>query len=454
MAAVNVCSNAKALGRGLVAMLKRVVVLLIGNVVVLCVAAELTALAVYYFQHGWLFYLNPYRTTFQPVGPTASGGALTDVGLHPYFGPVHRAGLPVEVPASMAAGGQAAQAATVTNNFGFASERAYPYRRASDREFLVGIFGGSVGAWFCQLGAPRVAQSLSARPFFRDKTIVPLCFSHEGYKQPQQALLLTYFLSMGQQFDLVVNIDGFNEVALSRVNDEAGMDMSMPSAMHLAGLRDLIDGATMTSEKLQSLAAIEGHRQRMNTVAARLNRAWSATVFVALERYYRVVEARYQAERVTFAALPSAATQGSAVHITPRIDRGEASRFFDEVAQLWLRSSDVMRDALVRQGAAYVHVLQPNQYFSRRRFTEEERKVAINPASPFKPGAELGYPKLLAALSGSASGGGATVFDATRLFDDERAPVYVDDCCHYTLRGNELLADFIVRSALSVRPDW
>lgn len=435
-------------------MLKRVVVLVVGNLVVLCVAAELTALGVYYFQHGWLFYLNPYRTNFQPLGATASGGAVTDVGLHPYFGPVHRAGLPVEVPASMAAGGQATPLPIVTNNFGFASGHTYPYRKTSDREFIVGIFGGSVAAWFCQLGAPRVAQSLGARPFFRDRTIVPLCFSHEGYKQPQQALLLTYFLSIGQQFDLVVNIDGFNEVALSRVNDEAGLDMSMPSAMHLEGLRNLIDGATMTSEKVQSLAAIEGHRQRMNTVAARLNRAWSATVFVALERYYRLVEARYQAERVRFAALPSAAVQGSAVHVTPRIDRGEPSRFFDEVAQLWLRSSNVMRDALTRQGAAYVHVLQPNQYFSQPSFTEQERKVAINPASPFKPGAERGYPKLLAALRDSVSGGEAAAFDATRLFDTERAPVYVDDCCHYTLRGNELLADFIVRSVLSVRPTW
>ncbi len=439
---------------GWVAMLKRVLGLLVGNVVVLCVAAELTALGVYYYQHGWLFYLNPYRTTFQPVGAASSGGALTDVGLHPYFGPVHRAGLPVEVPASMGGNAQPAGAPMVTNNFGFASPHAYPYRPPSEREFIVGIFGGSVGAWFCQLGAPRLVQSLSARPFFREKTIVPLCFSHEGYKQPQQALLLTYFLSVGQRFDLVVNIDGFNEVALSRVNDEAGLDMSMPSTMHLDGLRNLIDGATLTSEKLQSLAAIEGHRQRMNTVAARLNRAWSATVFVALERYYRVVEGRYQAERVTFAALPSAASTGSAVHVTPRIDRGGPNRFFDDVAELWLRSSNVMRDALARQGTVYVHVLQPNQYFSQRRFTDEERRVALNPASPFKPGADQGYPKLLAALSRGVKEGGSPMFDATRLFDEESAAMYVDDCCHYTRRGNELLADFVVRSVLSVRPGW
>ena len=35
---------------------------------------------------------------------------------------------------------------------------------------------------------------------------VPLCFSHEGYKQPQQLLVLSYFLSLGQPFDLVINM--------------------------------------------------------------------------------------------------------------------------------------------------------------------------------------------------------------------------------------------------------
>jgi hypothetical protein len=30
----------------------------------------------------------------------------------------------------------------------------------------------------------------------------------------------------------------------------------------------------------------------------------------------------------------------------------------------------------------------------------------------------------------------------------------VDDCCHYTRKGNELLADFVAKAVLSVRPDW
>ena len=208
--------------------MKRTLTLLAVNAAVLVVAAELLALGAYYFQTGWLFYLNPYRARFDIVGGAAAGG-LTDMGLHPYFGPVHRSGIPVEIPASMqdvAPGTPRTDtpAGFATNNFGFATPHDFPYLKKSEREFVVGVFGGSVGVWFCQLGMPRVVQELSQRPFFRDRTIVPLCFSHEGYKQPQQAVLLTYFLSIGQQFDLVINLDGFNEVALSRLNQERGFE--------------------------------------------------------------------------------------------------------------------------------------------------------------------------------------------------------------------------------------
>jgi hypothetical protein len=33
--------------------------------------------------------------------------------------------------------------------------------------------------------------------------------------------------------------------------------------------------------------------------------------------------------------------------------------------------------------------------------------------------------------------------DATGVFDREPAPVYEDDCCHYTRLGNERLAELI-----------
>ena len=34
------------------------------------------------------------------------------------------------------------------------------------------------------------------------------------------------------------------------------------------------------------------------------------------------------------------------------------------------------------------------------------------------------------------------------------SPVYIDDCCHYTLRGNQLLADSIARQILESKGPW
>ena len=96
------------------------------------------------------------------------------------------------------------------------------------------------------------------------------------------------------------------------------------------------------------------------------------------------------------------------------------------------------------RGAVYVHVLQPNQYATSRTFTPEEAQVAVNAGSPFKPGAEQGYPALVRALDARrAAGSPWSEQDGTHLFDRESSKVYIDDCCHYTLRGYELLADFV-----------
>jgi hypothetical protein len=134
-----------------------------------------------------------------------------------------------------------APARLTTNNFGFVALQDYPFIKTSPRQYIIGIFGGSVGVWFCQIGAHHLLEGLRRNAFFKDRELIPLCFSHEGYKQPQQLLVLAYFLSIGQSFDLVVNIDGFNEVALSSLNDQRGLDISMPSVMHLDPLANLMN---------------------------------------------------------------------------------------------------------------------------------------------------------------------------------------------------------------------
>jgi hypothetical protein len=57
---------------------------------------------------------------------------------------------------------------------------------------------------------------------------------------------------------------------------------------------------------------------------------------------------------------------------------------------------------------------------------------------------EKGYPVLARQQTS-----GLRFLDATRLFDREPSPVYMDDCCHYTARGNQLLAASIAQHILT-----
>lgn len=435
---------------------RRIAVLLV-NVLVFVVFAELVSLTIYYYDTGHLFYLH--RKTYELI-PETRDRRLTGEGLHPYFGPTHKSGYPFDLPESLrtprvSERGASQPPRVETNNFGFVSPYNYPFIKQRDDQFVIGLFGGSVGVWFCQVGANRLVERLQQVGFFKRKELIPLCLSHEGYKQPQQLLVLAYFLSIGQQFDLVVNIDGFNEVALSSINDQRGIDISMPSAQHLDPLINLVNQFTLTPEKLQSLAAIGRYKDQLNSLTSAIRRNRIASVNFALEQYHRIVSNRYHAELARFAALPSNPSSNSIVTVTPPTTRRDGPSLFKDIARNWIGASLLMNALLSPRGVPYFHFLQPNQYYSTRSFRDEEARAVLSDASPFKGGVEQGYPVLVAeSQSWMSKTSTMRFFDATHIFDGEAAPVYMDNCCHYTLAGNRILADFIADSILRSEGSW
>jgi hypothetical protein len=411
-------------------MTRRLLVVAI-NLLVFVVLAEAVALASYYIQHQALFY-TANKAVPAPLVETERGELSADV-LHPYFGPIHRPGIRPE-----------------TNNIGFGSKYAFPYARTSGRQFLIGIFGGSVARNFCDRGTSGLIGALRAAPAFADRDIVPLCFSHEGYKQPQQLIVLAYFLSLGQQYDLVINIDGFNEVALGSRNDERGRDVSMPSPIHVDPLLNLIDRATMTPARVYSLARITAYKERLNRLSAAMRGNRSAAVHFALERYYVFTMNRYQAEAAAFDALPANPPAASVLLLTPPVKpRGSTEVVYEDVASGWAAASSLMHDMLAARQVPYLHVLQPNQYFTTRSFSTEEARIALNPNQPFKRVVELGYPVLT--RTGMLLAAKERFLDATTAFDREPGAMYEDDCCHYSDRGNEVLAALIARRILETK---
>jgi hypothetical protein len=111
------------------------------NLVMFVALAEAAAVGGIFFSTGRSS-ITAERAVPAALPETGRGELSADV-LHPYFGPIHRPGVRPE-----------------TNNIGFGSKQAFPFARTGDRQFLVGIFGGSVARAFCDRGTPRLIAVL------------------------------------------------------------------------------------------------------------------------------------------------------------------------------------------------------------------------------------------------------------------------------------------------------
>ena len=116
---------------------------------------------------------------------------------------------------------------------------------------VIGIFGGSVAGNFYNKGGEALIALLGESPAFRNKQIIVQSHTLGGFKQPQQLMTLSYLLTLGGHFDIVINLDGFNEAVLPVTDNlPAGAHPLYPRAwwqladVHDPGLKRLIGEIT------------------------------------------------------------------------------------------------------------------------------------------------------------------------------------------------------------------
>ncbi|NES06707.1 MAG: hypothetical protein F6K22_30145, partial [Okeania sp. SIO2F4] len=148
------------------------------------------------------------NTNTNPMGINLAGIRLENSvieRIHPYFGYVQKPGPDFREGFKY-------------NAAGFISPYDYPYHKKNDNQYIIGVFGGSVASNYSiyEIQNQILEKTLKQIPEFKDKEFIILSFATGGYKQPQQLILLNYFLSIGQEFDMLINIDGFNEVILAK----------------------------------------------------------------------------------------------------------------------------------------------------------------------------------------------------------------------------------------------
>jgi len=422
--------------------------------------AEIFALLYFFSINGEWFYAHDgvrHESSEADIGNN-NDGLLTHSVLHPVLGFIWRPSLPIQAVATrkrldlMVGVNRVPKWADLSsNNYGFFSPNDYPF--IPDRDaYIIGVFGGSVAQWFSLQGAERLKIHLKGIPKLRKKTIYIVNFAQGAFKQPQQLLILNYFLALGQKLDFVINIDGVNETVLAYDNILRNYEPGMPAMQQVLPLIGLLNKNTVSADYLDSYSNLRRlHREREKLEVKMLRNTHSAALQLIYEVYFSRVTSNYwkAATHLNEAALVSPTVPLISITQTREIPKGNDGKLFSNLAGLWMRSSLLMNTTLENLDVPYIHVIQPNQYFSEKKLSLQEKRIAFNSDSNFNKAVSKIYPYLLMKI-GEMRAKGLNIVDATRVFDKEARLIYVDSCCHYNQLGNDLLANLIGREMAKV----
>ncbi len=309
------------------------------------------------------------------------------------------------------------------------------------------IVGGSVADMFGQeeYGAGPLRELLAADPRIGKRNIHFLQFGRGGYKEPQQINEVVYLLGLGFRPRAVVNIDGFNEVALGNANASKGTHPTFPSAAHWAHLanwgavdRDSIDIIVRLREKQRSVERLVGFA---------LDHGFYRSAALTQLSIARLHKLRNECERelALYTARLDDPSQRAVSH-GPAFS-GDSTWAVTTSVRVWGECSRMLQEICAAHSILYLHVLQPTLHdVGSKKLTQ--REVDLGSAEKaWIEGVHLGYP-MLRAFGERLKQQGVEFVDASQIFAGETGDIYFD-CCHFGERGNKLLAQKIATELLA-----
>jgi len=426
---------------------KNILILIAVNLAIAFICLEALSLAFYFIKQKQFFYTRT-KAKEQVVEDIERLGIRVDESiverLHPFFGYVMKPGAFTNEKLKLK-----------VNKHGFFSLYEYPFVKTNKKQFIIGVFGGSVANNFAveEYKNQVLSKKLQIYPEFGDREIVVLNFGNGGYKQPQQLLILNYFLALGQELDLVINIDGFNEVALSNLNNKAEVEIGMPSVQHIQPLTGLANN-NLPPEAMSSIVEINETKKQLKAGIDKLQTCQLALCHAVTSLQVQQLVNNYQQAVVKYDSQvkqSNSDTANSSIVYIPKADSVfEDGAAFDKMASMWYKSSIGMNQILSSRKIKYFHFIQPNQYYpTKRAFTAKEKEIAIDNKSPYIEGVKKGYPVLLSKVD-DLQKAGVNVFNAVNILDNTKETVYKDACCHYNSVGEEVLANYVSSSIIKV----
>ncbi|NDY56808.1 hypothetical protein G3N56_08635 [Desulfovibrio sulfodismutans] len=308
----------------------------------------------------------------------------------------------------------------------------------ADGNYNVVVTGGSVAGNFYVMEFYELKKRLQAIPALAGKKINMACIATAGYKQPQQLLSVAYLLSLGARIDLLVNIDGFNEMVIPLTeNQPEGISVFYPTMW-----KDLTDDLGDSRQRILigELSLVDAARTTLAKWFSWPGIDWSMTANLTWFLLDNVLSGQAR-EKVNELERTSGALK---VFQKGPPDRGDRDAVQERLADAWGTSSRLLGELAKSGEFAYVHVLQPNQYVpGSKPLSENEKKIAISPTPGMAETTAQGYERLAQRIA-DIEQAQIPFLDATMIFQNVTEDVYFDTCCHFNKLGNDILLDAIM----------
>lgn len=324
-----------------------------------------------------------------------------------------------------------------------------PLEKRADKKLIIAILGGSFADSIGRESGQRaIIDTFRKTAQYRDYEFVFYNLGAGSFKQPQQLTRLAYYYSLGAEFDIVINIDGFNELGTTFNNyRDRNVHPAFPvfwnnrvaSSMN----QTFLDLYAEKKQIQQSHAAfakfwlVEGIRYSpfMNFIWRIINQNFA----VKLAEIEQQIAVSGETRKRDFAYEAS----GPDYHFT------DWDQFHRDVADIWANSSIAMSAMVEGQGGKYYHFLQPNQYIEGNKILSDwESKYAILTKSSYGIIYRLGYPAIVEKAA-KLHGNQVKYHDFTFVFKGMADTLYIDNCCHINNKGIDIFSREMSKTILN-----
>jgi hypothetical protein len=316
-----------------------------------------------------------------------------------------------------------------SNKFGFNGDEII--FKTDKNDYIVGIFGGSVAQGFYSVEKDYFISELKSK--LKDKNIKVYSFALGGYKQPQQLLTLEYFLALGYKFDLIINIDGFNEAALPLAeNYNENVSTYFPRNWDLYSTQYFDSTVVSLVNKINIIKSTQKYLTRFSGVVVYLP---NKIIGLLYNKYQIALNNRIVSLTKTYQA------RGPQTYMNK-----SENEIKEDVVNVWYNSSLQMSYIAKSNNVQYLEFLQPNQYLpNSKHFSQEELDKYIKMDTPYASSASIMYPRIVNKVS-ELRNKGVEIYDLTNLFINEQITIYADDCCHFNEKGYSLLTKSVIQA--------